>query len=132
MTLFLGSLAFIFSNTPADPETGKLLLDGMPGILALCAANLYIVVFNLTWGPVVWVTLGEMFPNQLRGSAIALSGLALWTANFIITLTFPMLLGGVGLGVAYGIYTFFAALSFFFVRKFIRETKGQELESMKE
>lgn len=130
MAVFLGTLALIFATTPADPESGELLLDGLPGTLALVAANLYVIVFNLTWGPVVWVTLGEMFPNQLRGSAIALSGLALWTANFAITLTFPMLLTGLGLGVAYGIYTAFAALSFIFIWKFIRETKGKELETM--
>jgi SP family sugar:H+ symporter-like MFS transporter len=130
MAVFLGTLALIFASTPADPESGKLLLEGTPGILALIAANLYVVAFNLTWGPVVWVTLGEMFPNQLRGAAIALSGLALWTANFAITLTFPMLLTGLGLGVAYGIYTAFAALSFPFIRKFIHETRGRELELM--
>jgi SP family sugar:H+ symporter-like MFS transporter len=69
-------------------------------------ANLYVMLFNFSWGPVMWVMLGEMFPNQIRGSGLAISGLAQWLSNFGITMTFPMLLAGVGLGGAYGLYTF--------------------------
>jgi SP family sugar:H+ symporter-like MFS transporter len=95
------------------------------------AANLYVIFFNVSWGPVMWVMLGEMFPNQIRGSALAVSGLAQWLANFAITMTFPMLLGGIGLGGAYGLYAFFAVVSVIFVLRFIHETKGMELEQMK-
>jgi SP family sugar:H+ symporter-like MFS transporter len=79
----------------------------------------------------MWVMLGEMFPNQIRGSALAVSGLAQWLANFTITITFPLLLGGIGLGGAYGLYSFFALLSVFFVVRMVHETKGMELEQMK-
>ena len=99
-------------------------------MIALIAANLYVVFFNFSWGPVVWVLLGEMFPNQIRGSALAVSGISMWGANFIITMTFPMLLTGIGLGGAYSIYAVCALISFFFVLKFIKETKGLELEEM--
>jgi hypothetical protein len=95
------------------------------------AANLYVMMFNFSWGPVMWVMLGEMFPNQIRGSGLAISGLAQWLANFGITMTFPMLLAGVGLGGAYGLYTICAIISIFFILKFIHETKGKELEEMK-
>ena len=75
--------------------------------------------------------LGEMFPNQIRGSGLAVAGLAQWVANFLVTATFPVLLVGLGLSAAYGIYTFFAALSVVFVLYFVHETKGLELEEMK-
>ena len=71
---------------------GRLhLSDGM-GRLALVAANVYVVFFNMSWGPVMWVMLGEMFPNQIRGPALAVAGAAQWTSNFAITVTFPLLL----------------------------------------
>jgi SP family sugar:H+ symporter-like MFS transporter len=78
----------------------------------------------------MWVMLGEMFPNQIRGSALSVSGLTQWLANFGITMTFPILLAGVGLGGAYGLYAFFAFISILFVIRSVRETKGMELEQM--
>src|SRR5699024_1141562 len=97
------------------------------GILALISANAFVFFFNGTWGPVMWVMLGEIFPNQLRGSGLAVSGLAQWLANFTITMTFPILLAGVGLTITYGIYAVFAIVSILFVIKLVPETKGKEL-----
>ena len=129
MTLTLGLLAYSFTQASMYPS-GDLQLDGAWGPIALVAANFYVVFFNFSWGPVVWVLLGEMFPNQFRGTALAISGLSMWAANFAITITFPMLLSGVGLGGAYILYTSCAFFSFFLVWKFVRETKGIELEAM--
>jgi SP family sugar:H+ symporter-like MFS transporter len=78
----------------------------------------------------MWVMLGEMFPNQIRGSGLAVSGLAQWGSNFVITMTFPILLAGIGLGGAYGLYAAFAVISIVFIAKFVQETKGIELENM--
>lgn len=100
------------------------------GMLALVAANVYVVFFNASWGPVMWVMLGEMFPNQIRGSGLAIAGAAQWTSNFAITVSFPILLGSIGLAGAYGIYTVAAFISVFFVLKYVYETKGKELEQM--
>jgi SP family sugar:H+ symporter-like MFS transporter len=100
------------------------------GVLALIAANAYVVFFNFSWGPVMWVMLGEMFPNQMRGSGLAVSGLSQWSSNFLVTLTFPLLLASMGLAFAYSLYTLGAFLSIFFVIKFVHETKGKELEEM--
>jgi SP family sugar:H+ symporter-like MFS transporter len=130
MAVTLGTMAVVFT-TAGKNAAGSLHLVGSAGPIALVAANLYVIFFNLSWGPVMWVMLGEMFPNQIRGSALAVSGLAQWLANFIITITFPMLLSGIGLGGAYGFYTFFALLSILFVLKMVHETKGMELEQMK-
>lgn len=126
VTLSVMVLAFLNASQSAD---GKLIL-GEWGTTALVAANLYVFFFNLSWGPVMWVMLGEMFPNQIRGSGLAVSGLVQWGSNFVITYTFPMLLAGIGLAGAYGFYALFALLSVFFVIKLVHETKGKELEHM--
>ncbi len=78
----------------------------------------------------MWVMLGEMFPNQIRGTALAVSGLAQWGSNFAITMTFPVLLAGIGLAGAYSFYTLCAFLSIWFVVTMVRETRGIELEDM--
>ena len=129
MAVTLGLVTFAFATGGVDAAGNLQLTDSM-GLLALVAANAYVVFFNMSWGPVMWVMLGEMFPNQIRGSGLAVAGLAQWTANFLITWTFPMLLAGIGLATAYGIYTAMAVLSVFFVFKFVQETKGRELEQM--
>ena len=85
----------------------------------------------MSWGPVMWVMLGEMFPNQIRGSGLAVAGLFQWSANFAITMTFPILLASVGLAGAYGFYALSAAISAIFVFVYVYETKGVELEQMK-
>ncbi len=129
MAVTLGLVAMAFATGSLD-GAGKLQLSDNMGVLALVAANAYVVFFNLSWGPVMWVMLGEMFPNQIRGSGLAVAGLAQWGANFLITWTFPMLLTGIGLAGAYGLYTIAAAISVFFVIKYVHETKGRELEQM--
>lgn len=130
MALSLGLVAYAFAGAPVNLETGNLDLSDSAGLLALIAANAYVFLFNLSWGPVMWIMLGEMFPNQIRGSGLAVAGLAQWLANFLVTWSFPILLAGIGLSAAYGIYTFFAALSVVFVLMAVRETKGKELEEM--
>ncbi len=130
MALSLGLVAYAFAGAPVNLETGNLNLSDDAGLLALIAANAYVFLFNLSWGPVMWIMLGEMFPNQIRGSGLAVAGLAQWLANFLVTWSFPILLAGIGLSAAYGIYTFFAALSVVFVLMAVRETKGKELEEM--
>ena len=78
----------------------------------------------------MWVMLGEMFPNQIRGSGLAVAGLFQWGANFAITMTFPIMLASIGLAGAYGFYAACALLSVLFVIKLVHETKGTELEDM--
>jgi sugar porter (SP) family MFS transporter len=129
MTVTLGTLAYIFGNAPVDPA-GNPTLQGSAGIVALLAANLYVFCFGFSWGPVVWVMLGEMFNNKIRAAALSLAGAIQWMANWLISATFPPLLQYFGLGAAYGVYTTAAAISLFFVFFFIKETKGIELENM--
>lgn len=129
MFISLGALTFIFGNAGFD-ELGKLALTDNMGITALIMANLFVVFFGMSWGPVVWVLLGEMFNNRIRGAALAVAASAQWIANFAITMTFPILLGSVGLAGAYGLYAASACISIFFVVKYIKETRGVRLEQM--
>ena len=129
MAVILAALALIFAMSPLDPH-GKLAMTGSAGLAALIAANAYIFCFGVSWGPVMWVMLGEMFPNQFRGAALSVSGFVQWISNFAITMTFPILLGSFGLGGAYSLYAAFAAISIWFVIKLVRETKGKTLEDM--
>jgi len=98
-------------------------------LIAVIAANLYVVFFGVSWGPAVWVLLGEMFNNRIRAYALAVAAAAQWIANYIVSQTFPTL-AGISLGFAYGIYALMAMLSFVFVLAKIRETRGLELEEM--
>jgi SP family sugar:H+ symporter-like MFS transporter len=129
MTVTLGALAWIFGSSPLD-EQGKLAMTSATGLAALIAANAYVFCFGVSWGPVMWVMLGEMFQNQFRGAALSVSGFVQWMSNFAITMTFPILLGSIGLGGAYGLYAAFAAVSIVFVVKLVHETKGKPLEEM--
>ncbi|SEL98152.1 sugar porter family MFS transporter [Halomonas caseinilytica] len=128
MAVTLSCLVFAFST--ATMVDGSLDLSDDMGVLALLAANVYVFCFNLSWGPVMWVMLGEMFPNQMRGSGLAIAGLCQWLANFAITMSFPVMLASIGLAGAYGFYALCAVLSAFFVLRYVRETRGKELEEM--
>ena len=128
MAITLGIMAIAFMS--GSLVNGTLELSDGAGMTALVAANAYVALFNFSWGPVMWVMLGEMFPNQIRGSGLAVSGFSQWIANFGITMTFPIMLGTIGLTGAYGFYAISAAISVLFVWLMVRETKGIELEQM--
>lgn len=127
MTVTLATMAIVFGT--ARVVDGNPVLSGAQGPIALVAANLFVVAFGMSWGPVTWVLLGEMFPNRMRAAALSLAAGGQWVANWVITVTFPGL-KDVSLALAYGLYAAFALLSLLFVAKFIRETKGKQLEDM--
>jgi len=129
MAVALTGMALAFSTGTIGPN-GALDLAPGAGALALLSANAYVFLFNLSWGPVMWVMLGEMFPNRMRGSGLAVSGLAQWLANFGITLSFPVLLVTIGLTGAYALYALCAGVSLIFVLRLIQETRGRSLEEM--
>ncbi|MGV0805408.1 sugar porter family MFS transporter [Mycolicibacterium setense] len=126
MAITLGTMAVIFGTAPQ--VDGQPQLSGAAGPIALVAANLFVVAFGMSWGPVVWVLLGEMFPNRIRAAALGLAAAGQWVANWLITVSFPELRNM--LGVAYGFYALCALLSLLFVWKWVQETKGKHLEDM--
>ena len=127
MVVSLGVMALAFSQ--AVVTDGAPQLPGAWGPIALVGANLFVIFFGATWGPIVWVLLGEIFPNRIRGRALGIAAAAQWLTNFAITETFPAL-SSFSLAFTYGLYTFFALVSFVFVFFAVPETKGRSLESM--
>jgi SP family sugar:H+ symporter-like MFS transporter len=122
-------LVLMFSTGTTDAE-GNLVLPKPQSLIALIAANAYVFAFGVSWGPVVWVMLGEMFNNRIRGAALAVAVTAQWLANWLVTVSFPPILDQLGPGVAYGIYAVFAVIAIVFVRRYLTETKGRTLEQM--
>ncbi|WP_111510269.1 sugar porter family MFS transporter [Mycobacterium kyogaense] len=127
MAVTLVTMAVIFGQATLNPD-GTPSLPGASGTIALIAANLFVVAFGMSWGPVVWVLLGEMFPNRIRAAALGLAAAGQWAANWLITVTFPGLREH--LGLAYGFYGLCAVLSGLFVWRWVMETKGVSLEDM--
>jgi SP family sugar:H+ symporter-like MFS transporter len=128
MVIMLAALTIVFGTAPLNAE-GQPVLEGASTVVALIAFNLYVAFFAATWGPIVWVLLGEMFPNRIRAIALALAASAQWVANFVVSTAFPPL-SAISLGLAYGIFTAFALLSIPFIAKYLTETKGVALEDM--
>jgi MFS family permease len=128
MFVSLAVTALSFSQS-VPGSGGDPQLPGAWGPVALVAANLFVVSFGATWGPLMWVLLGEMFPNSIRATALGVGSMANWIANFIVTVSFPSL-AAISLTLSYGIFAAFALISFFFVLAKIPETKGRSLEEM--
>jgi len=129
MALTLGVLALMFA-TATTGAGGKVTLSHANGLVALVAANLYVLAFGVSWGPVVWTMLSEMFPNRVRGSALAVAATAQWLANWLITVTFPLMLKNLGSSLAYLVYALFAVAAIVFVIRYVSETRGRTLEEM--
>ncbi|MER5887355.1 sugar porter family MFS transporter [Streptomyces sp. NPDC001941] len=123
--LFTCAWAFSYRSGTGDDVS----LPHAQGLVAIIAANAFVLFFALSWGVVVWVFLGEMFPNKIRAAALGVAASAQWLANFAITKTFPSM-SEWSLTGSYVIYGAFAALSIPFVLKFVKETKGKTLEEM--
>jgi MFS transporter, SP family, sugar:H+ symporter len=128
MTIALAAVAIAFSQAHTGAG-GAVSLPNPWGIVALIGANLFVICFGATWGPLVWVLLGEMFPNRIRAKALGVAAAAQWIANFAVTLTFPPL-ANLSLVFTYGLYAAFALISLLFVFFLIPETKGVTLEAM--
>jgi MFS transporter, SP family, xylose:H+ symportor len=108
------------------------------GVGALVAVVLYIAGFALSWGPVTWVLLSEMFPNAIKNRALAIAVAAQWIANLFISWTFKILDGNSALnaafnhGFAYWIYGAMSLLAAIFVYVYIPETKQRTLEGIQD
>ena len=106
------------------------------GIFAIVCMLFYVASFAMSWGPVVWVLLSEIFPNKIRGRAMAVAVAAQWISNYLVSWTFPMMDKNTYLvetfhhGFAYWIYGVMGLLATILVWKFVPETKGITLEDM--
>lgn len=86
--------------------------------------------YAMSLGPVTWVLLAEIFPNHVRGAAMAVCTAALWIASFLLTYTFPFLNAGLGTGGTFLLYAFICLSGFIFTLRRIPETKGKSLEEL--
>ena len=100
-------------------------VKGLPLLLLVLAA---IGCYAMSLAPVTWVVISEIFPNRIRGAAVAVATTSLWAACFILTYTFPLLNKGFGPAGTFGLYAAVCAAGFLFIRKRLPETKGQTLE----
>jgi len=109
---------------------------GGKGVIALACMLVYTAGFAVSWGPVTWVLLSEIFPNQIRGKAMAVAVAAQWIANYLVSWTFPILDNNPSLvehfkhGFAYWIYGVMGVLAAIFMWRVVPETKGRSLEEM--
>jgi MFS transporter, SP family, xylose:H+ symportor len=99
------------------------------GIGTLVFIIIYTASFMMSWGPITWVLISEIFPNKIRGKAVAIAVAAQWAANYFISSTYPAMMEFSG-GFTYGFYGLMSILSLLFVWKIIPETKGKTLEEM--
>jgi SP family arabinose:H+ symporter-like MFS transporter len=117
--LFLDAMALAFA-----------FFLGLPGIWILIFVLGFIAIYAATLGPVTWVAISEIFPNRVRGNAMALATLALWLANFFTTASFPVMQSNFGLPVTFGIHAVICLAYFVFIWLKVPETKGKSLEEI--
>ncbi|MFE4613048.1 sugar porter family MFS transporter [Streptomyces niveus] len=125
VSLALAAWAFSYKSGSGS----DISIPNTQGTVALVAAHSFVLFFALSWGVVVWVLLGEMFPGKIRAAALGVAASAQWIANWAVTVSFPTL-SDWDLSGAYVIYSAFALLSIFFILKWVPETKGKRLEEM--
>jgi MFS transporter, SP family, xylose:H+ symportor len=108
---------------------GGLAFGKVIGVSTLIFIIIYTASFMMSWGPITWVLISEIFPNKIRGQAIAIAVAAQWAANYLISSTYPPMMEFSG-GLTYSFYGLMSLLSFIFVWKMVPETKGKTLEEM--
>lgn len=108
-----------------------LFFAGIYGVATLVFILGFVAFFQMTWGPVAWVMLSEMFPNKIRGQAMSFAVTLVWGANLLASTTFPPLNAAFGVG-SFLIYGSVSTFAFFFVWKFVPETKNKSLEEIEQ
>ncbi|MBQ0093062.1 MAG: D-xylose transporter XylE [Bacteroidales bacterium] len=105
------------------------VMPGLPGVIGVVSVMVYSASFMFSWGPICWVLISEIFPNTIRGAAVAIAVAAQWISNFAVSSTFvPMYSWSPS--VTYGFYCLMCIVAALFVWKMVPETKGKTLEDM--
>ena len=111
---------------------GAAYYFGVTGMPMLILVILAIASYAMSLAPVTWVVLSEIFPNRIRGAAMAVATVALWIASFILTYTFPLLNSALGASGTFWLYGIISVFGFIFIYKKLPETKGKSLEEIEE
>ena len=125
--LMIGSIGMAFGMF----AIGTLAFMKVIGISTLVFIIIYTASFMMSWGPICWVYISELFPNKIRGKAVAVAVAAQWAANYFISSTYPAMME-FSSGLTYCFYGAMSVLSFIFVWKMLPETKGKTLEEMEQ
>ena len=128
MTLSLVALSIGLRDLgmPQGPDP----LSISPAVVVMIAVNLFVLAFGCSWGPVLWILLGELFSNRIRETALGVSVTAKWLATILISLSFPLWLKHAGPSLPFACFAVFSLISFIYVLIALRETRGRELEQM--
>jgi len=138
MAVAMIALGFLFNASGNGTAGGAMQMTHAAGMWGLAAVVVYIAGFSLSWGPVVWVMLAEIFPNSIKGKAMAIAVAAQWIANLFVSWSFKVLDGNSALntafnhGFSYWIYGAMSLISAWFVMKYVPETMGRSLEAIQE
>lgn len=109
---------------------GFAFAKGLGGLFLLMPILLFIAAFASGMGPVPWVVISEIFPQRIRGFAMAVATLILWVSDFVVAQTFPQLKAAIGTAATFGIYAVCSLMSLVFVATMVVETKGRSLEEI--
>lgn len=109
---------------------GAAYFFNISGWVLLVMVLVAIATYAMSLAPIVWVVISEIFPNRVRGAAMAISTIALWTASFLLTYTFPLLNEALGAAGTFWLYGLICLAGFFFIKKQLPETKGKSLEEI--
>lgn len=118
MTISLAVVGFEFQATHPN------------GTLILIFILLFVAAFAVSFGPIVWLVIAEIFPTTIRGRATAIASVALWIADFVVSQFFPVLLGKTGPSLTFFIFAILGVVAFIFSLTVVRETKGKTLEEI--
>ena len=124
MLMGAGGLAGIYAIL------GSLYYFDFKGVTVLIIILLAIACYSMTLAPITWVLLSEIFPNRIRGAAMAVATFSLWAASFILVYTFPFINKAFGTGGAIWLYGLVCIAGFIFIKKRVIETKGKSLEQI--
>jgi SP family sugar porter-like MFS transporter len=124
--MLIGSLGLTIIYT----LVGTAYFFQISGWTLLLLVLLAIATYAMSLAPVVWVVISEIFPNRIRGAAMAISTIALWSASFLLTYTFPLLNNILGAAGTFWLYGAICVAGFMFIYKKLPETKGKSLEEI--
>jgi MFS family permease len=128
MGLSLLIVAFSFSALRSTPDSPTSVTTG--GIVTLVALVVFIASFAFSMGPVVWTVISEIYPNRVRGRAIAVATAFNWLAAFLVAQFFLSFVDAIGEAATFLIFAIMCVVSFVFVARFVPETKGRSLEEI--
>ncbi|QDX00163.1 sugar porter family MFS transporter [Staphylococcus chromogenes] len=127
--LMMGNLGMVFSLLAMSLLIWLLGVDASVWIIIICLA-LFIVFFGLSWGPVLWVMLPELFPMRARGAATGIAALVLSIGSLLVAYLFPIISSVLNVQQVFLIFAVIGIIAFFFVMKFLPETRGRSLEQI--